>query len=42
MDKAMREAVSSCAKRAGRLGAPKPTRIPSGYRRTYASDEGLQ
>jgi hypothetical protein len=28
--------------RAERRAAPKPARIPSGDRRTYPSDEGLQ
>ena len=37
----MRHPVSTPS-RAERRAAPKPARIPSGDRRTYSFDEGLQ
>ena len=36
----MRHPVSTYSSRAERRAAPKPARIPSGDRTTYASDEG--
>jgi hypothetical protein len=37
----MKNPVSTIPWRAERRAAPKPARVPSGDRPTYASDEGL-